>query len=82
MSSVHQSHSDQFLKQALHHPFFSTAPLPTHPAKLPKPAGELVPRALAPDQNGGGEGKKRKAGPLMDGLEEKAGKVARKLDFS
>lgn len=69
--------------KALHHPFFHTSPAPTHPTKLPKPKGELVPRALPPDEGGRGVTKKRK-GALLEGVEEEPGsrKVARKLDFS
>lgn len=69
--------------KALHHPFFHTSPAPTHPSKLPKPKGELVPRALPPDEGERGVTKKRK-GALLEGVEEEAGsrKVARKLDFN
>lgn len=35
---------------ALKHSYFHSAPLPTHPAKLPKPTAELVPRAIPPSE--------------------------------
>lgn len=41
---------------ALKHPYFHTAPLPTHPAKLPKPTAELAPRPLAPEELNGKNG--------------------------
>lgn len=77
------------LSQSLSHPFFHAAPRPTAPAKLPKPTGELVPRALAPEEGTRGS-KKRKSGALLEGLENELDsggggggkKVARMLDFS
>ncbi|KAK4705978.1 cyclin-dependent kinase 7, partial [Phenoliferia sp. Uapishka_3] len=69
-------------KVALQHPYFHTSPPPTHPSLLPKPKGELVPRALPPEEGMVDiKGKKRKG--LMAGLEDGEGrnKVARRLDF-
>lgn len=66
-------------RDALHHPWFHSAPAPTRPGLLPKPTAELAPRALPPaefmqpDGQGPG-GRKRKADP--NGGERK---VARKL---
>lgn len=81
--------------QALTHPYFTSAPAPTHHSKLPKPKEELKPRALVQDASQIQETKKRK------GNEEEAAaakgappggsensdmppkpKVARKLDFT
>ncbi|GAA5914462.1 hypothetical protein JCM6882_003026 [Rhodosporidiobolus microsporus] len=72
-------------KESLYHPYFHTAPLATHPSKLPMPTAELAPRALPPEEIGapmdskGRKDLKRKG----DGLDENPGakKVARRLDF-
>jgi cyclin-dependent kinase 7 len=71
--------------EALKHPYFHTAPLPTHPAKLPKPSAELVPRAVPPSEVNGGNpvgNKKRKseADDAMTGSKANV-KIARKLTF-
>ncbi|BGP41158.1 TFIIH complex serine/threonine-protein kinase subunit kin28 [Rhodotorula kratochvilovae] len=70
-------------REALHHPFFHSAPAPTPTRKLPKPTAELAPRALPPEEIGppgaNERGKKRKG----EGYDEIPGakKVARRLDF-
>lgn len=73
---------------ALKHPYFHTAPLPTHPKKLPKPSAELVPRAVPPEEVNGGNpagNKKRKseAAENGDGMtnSKAAVKVARRLTY-
>lgn len=79
--------------QALKHPYFHTNPLPTHPAKLPKPNAELVPRRTPGEEvnvNGNNNGmtnatgnKKRKS-EVADGDmtgSRASVKVARKLTF-
>ncbi|CAD6574439.1 MAG: TFIIH complex serine/threonine-protein kinase subunit kin28 [Cyphobasidiales sp. Tagirdzhanova-0007] len=72
---------------ALKHSYFHTTPLPTHPAKLPKPSAELVPRAIPPSEVNGGsnvsENTKRKS---ELGEDDRMGgkmtmKTARKLTF-
>ncbi|GAA5825235.1 hypothetical protein JCM11251_006155 [Rhodosporidiobolus azoricus] len=72
-------------KDSLHHAYFHTAPLATHPSKLPMPTAELAPRALPPEEIGASmDSKERKDLKRKgDGLDEIAGakKVARKLDF-
>lgn len=80
LTTFYKSHLYHSFLQSLLHPYFHTAPLATHPSRLPKPLGDLVPRPLAPDE--GGSKKKRKSEGMLD---EKNGegmrKVARKLDF-
>lgn len=71
---------------ALKHPYFHNIPLPTHPAKLPKPSAELVPRAIPPSEVNGGNPaghKKRKSDFGEEDLmnNNMAAKVARKLTF-
>lgn len=71
---------------ALKHAYFHTSPLPTHPAKLPKPTAELVPRALPPAELNGAatvSNKKRKTEADDKDLDPSKGavKVARKLTY-
>lgn len=75
---------------ALKHPYFHTAPLPTHPSKLPKPSAELVPRHVPPSEvNGavpiGDKGNKRRMeaeeADLGPGGARPAAKIARKLTY-
>jgi len=66
---------------SLKHPYFHTAPLPTHPKKLPKPSAELVPRAVPPEEVNGGipvGSKKRKSEAAENGSDTK---VARRLTY-
>ena len=72
--------------EALKHPYFHTSPLPTHPAKLPKPSAELVPRALPPSEGNGAatvSNKKRKTEADDQDLANGKGavKIARKLTY-
>ncbi len=66
-------------KDALHHPWFHSAPPPTRPGRLPKPTSELAPRALPPPEfmqpDGQGPGGKKRKSELDGG----GRKVARKL---
>ncbi|KIY73317.1 CMGC/CDK/CDK7 protein kinase [Cylindrobasidium torrendii FP15055 ss-10] len=68
---------------ALHHPYFSTLPHPTHPSKLPKPApkpsktvDEEGPTIAGPKTK---RAKRKLTSPYDD---SKSRSVARKLDFS
>ncbi|KAH0836592.1 kinase-like domain-containing protein [Lanmaoa asiatica] len=76
-------------REALHHPYFTSLPYPTHPSKLPKPAS-AQPRPLEEvdgnvEPSGSGHGVKaaqpsklkRKLSSPIDGLRP----LARKLDF-
>lgn len=75
--------------QALKHDYFHEKPLPTHPAKLPKPSAELVPRQVPGEEVNGhqtvnAQGNKKRKSEANDGemTGSKAGvKVARKLTF-
>ncbi|GAA99786.1 uncharacterized protein L969DRAFT_95699 [Mixia osmundae IAM 14324] len=81
-------------RKSLRHPFFSSMPRPTHPEKLPRPAGVLQPRAIPPEELNGADPvslRKRKAG--RDDLEsgqlgrgfvgdDRLKKVAKKLEYA
>jgi cyclin-dependent kinase 7 len=67
-------------RDALRHAYFARAPPPTHPSRLPKPKGQLQPRALPPEEGQAVAVKKRKSDVLAD-ENDGARKVARKLDF-
>jgi len=70
-------------KKALYHRFFTQPPRPTPPILLPKPAAELRPRQLAPQDLAGmapaGTGTKRKDPPESPSGKENARSVARRL---
>lgn len=64
-------------RQALKHGYFAKSPAPTHPSRLPKPKGQLQPRALPPEE--GQAAKKRKSDAM--GGDENGQRVAKKLNF-
>ncbi|THH30714.1 hypothetical protein EUX98_g3475 [Antrodiella citrinella] len=77
-------------KDALHHPYFSALPYPSHPSKLPKPAKKI---SALEEMDGNvdmsGPGPAVKANPPNNKLKRKlssaegdARSIARKLDFT
>jgi hypothetical protein len=80
--------------KALRHQYFRSTPYPTQPQNLPKPKGALVPRQIAPqdDGAGGADGrngnafKKRKSVATNPSdrdveMDDRTRKIARRLDF-
>ncbi|KAH9454462.1 hypothetical protein Pst134EB_014545 [Puccinia striiformis f. sp. tritici] len=79
--------------QSLRHQYFNSTPYPTCPQNLPKPKGALVPRQIAPQDDGAGgadgrneSGLKKRKSVVANlnkdvDIEERAPKIARRLDF-
>jgi len=81
-------------RQALRHQYFSSTPYPTHPQNLPKPKGALVPRQIAPQDDGAGGADGRIAGGMKKRksvianqsnqdfeMDDRTRKIAKRLDF-